>query len=225
MSKHIRYLVAVAALLCSAVVHAQTVMPRAMQADVEVSYTLANGGQFTRSGRIYRSASGMVRQDMGNGAMITDFKAGTVTLLVPERNEAHVFTIPPQVGTLPVPGTAESRVPAKVAPFEETVIDGRRIAKTRIVGLQGETQEVWTAPDIGVVTFYRITANGTTATQQLRNLSVGEPDPQVFKVPSQFKVIAEPTRFDNLNSRVPLARDLPFGAGTQVVPVAPVVTR
>lgn len=225
MSKHIRYLVAVAALLCSAVVHAQTAMPSAMQADVEVSYTLANGGQFTRSGHIYRSASGMVRQDMGNGAIITDFKAGTVTLLVPERNEAHVFTIPPHLRKLPVLGTGGARVPAKVAPFEETVIEGRRIAKTRIVGPQGEAQEVWTAPDIGVVTFYRTTANGTTTTQQLRNLSMGEPDPQVFKVPSQFKIIADPMRFDNLNSHVPALRDLPFGAGTKVVPVAPGTTR
>jgi hypothetical protein len=218
MSKHARYIVAAAALLCFARVDAQTAMPPAMQAEIEFVYTLANGAQFTRRSHIYRSASGKVRQDTGNGSMITDFKAGTVTLLIAEQNEARVFTIPPELRTLPVLGTETARVPAKVAPFEETVIDGRRIAKTRIVGPQGETQELWTATDIGVVTFARVQANGTTTTQQLRNLSLGEPDPQVFQVPGNYRVINEPTRFDNLKSRVPPLGALPFGAGTSVVP-------
>jgi hypothetical protein len=221
MSKHTRYIVAMAALLCFARVDAQTAMPPAMQAEIETVYTLANGDQFTRRGHIYRSASGKVRQDSGNGAMITDFKSGTVTLLIDEKNEARVFKIPPELRTAPLLGTEQARVPAKVAPFEETVIDGRPIAKTRIVGPQGEMQELWTATDIGVVTFARVQMNGTTTTQQLRKLSVGEPDPQVFTVPSHYKVIEEPTRFDSRNARVPLLRDLPFGAGTRVVPMSP----
>jgi hypothetical protein len=221
MSKHIFYTIAVAALLCSARADAQKTTPGALQAEIEVNYALANGAGFTRTGRIYRSASGKVRQDTGNGGMITDLNAGTVTLLIADRNEAHVFSVPPALRTPPVLGTGEARIPAKVTPFEETVIDGRRIAKTRIVGPQGETQEVWTATDIGIVTFARITANGNTTTQQLRNISVSEPDPRMFEVPSNYKVIVEPTRFDSLNSRVPLVRDLPFGTGTKIVPVTP----
>jgi hypothetical protein len=225
MSKHICYMAVVVVLLSSARTDAQTVMPSALEAEVEFVYILANGSQFTRTGHVYRSASGKVRQDIGDGSMITDSKAGTVTLLIAEQNEARVFTIPPGMRTLPVLGTEGARVPAKVAPFEETVLDGLRIAKTRIVGPQGETQEVWTATDIGVVTFASVKANGTTMTQQLRNLSVAEPDPRVFEVPSHYKVITEPTRFDNLNARVPLLRDLPFGAGTKIVPVAPPTRR
>jgi hypothetical protein len=222
MSKHISYLVAVAALLCFARVEAQTdKMPPAMQADVEFTYALPNGDTFTRRGQIYRSSNGKVRQDTGTGTMITDLKTGTVTMLIAERSEARVLTIPAELRAPPLLGSEKAVVPAKVAPFEETMIDGRPIAKTRIVGKQGETQEVWTATDIGVVTYARVQANGTTTTTQLRNLSAREPDPKVFEVPKNYKIVNEPTRLDDLSSRVPAARDLPFGAGTRVIPVPP----
>jgi hypothetical protein len=216
MSKQSRYILAMAALLCGAHVHAQTRFPPALAAEFQVTYTLPNGDELTKRGNIYRSANGKVRQDSGNGAMIADLQAGTVTLLVDERNEARVFTIPQELRQPPVLG-ADSRVPPTVEPFEETTIDGRRIAKTLTIGTQGERQEVWTAPDLGIVTFARYEANGARTTQELRNLSEGEPDPQVFEVPNGYTVILEPTRFENLSSRVPTSTDLHFGEGTRIV--------
>jgi len=220
MSNEFRYVVAMAALLCVARANAQGEFPPPLAAEYEVTFTLPNGEEFTRRGHISRSASGKMRQDAGLGAMITDLQSGTVTMLVGERNEAHVFTIPEELRTRPVLGP-NSRVPPTVEPFEETTIDGRRIAKTLIMGDQGETQEVWTATDLGVVTYARFQANGATTTQELRNLTEGEPDPQLFEIPNGYTVVEQPSRFDSLNSRVRPTAELHFGEGTRIVPQQP----
>lgn len=224
MSKQSRYIVAVAAMLCISRVDAQIEALPALQGDIEITYTLPNGEQLTRSGRLYRSGTGKVRQDAGYGAMITDLQAGSVTLLVDERNEAHVITIPPELRELPPLG-AERRIPESVQPFEETTIDGQRIAKTRIVGQQGEAQEVWTATDLGIVTFARFERNGATITQELRNLDVGEPDPSVFEIPTDYTVVEMPSRFDSLDIRTPAVSELPFGEGTRIVLPTPQIDR
>src|SRR5690606_31526846 len=143
---------------------AQTRAMPALEADIEFSYTLPNGDELTRRGRIYRSASGKVRQDIGNGSMITDLQAGTITMLIPDTKEAHVLAVPPELRLPPQLGVGNP-VPARVQPFEETTIDGRRVAKTLTVDSQGRTQEVWTAIDLGVVTFARVEADGVATRQ------------------------------------------------------------
>jgi len=223
MSIPSRYIVlVVAALLCGARAEAQTTKSPALDADVQFSYTLPNGQQFTKQAHLYRSSSGKVRQDTANGSSITDPETGTVTLLVPSKKEARVVTIPAELRKPPSLGAeTASRVSAAVKPFEETTINGHRIAKTRITGGKGETREVWTATDLGIVTFARIQANGVTTTQELKNLSVREPDAKVFDVPSDYTVIREPTRSDVLNSRAPPSENLPFGTSGTIVPVQP----
>jgi len=211
----------VSALLCGARAEAQTKSP-ALDADVEFSYTLANGQQFSKHAHIYRSTTGKVRQDTANGSSITDPEAGTVTLLNSSKKEARVVVIPPELRMPPALGDQHlSRVPATVEPFEETKANGHRIAKTRVTGSRGETREVWTATDLGIVTFARVQANGVTTTQELRNLSVREPDPKLFEVPGDYAVTREPTRADILSSRVPAAASLPFGNGGTIVPMQP----
>lgn len=222
MSKQSSYIVAVAALLFVARLDAQTEMP-ALEAEFEFSYTLPNGQQLKRNGHIYRSASGKMRQDTGLGSMIADLEAGTVTMLIPDTKQARVITMPPELRTPSVLGNGspvfgiDNGLPARVQPFEETTINGHPIAKTRVTGPRGEIQEVWTATDLGVVTFARVEANGLTTTQELRNLSIGEPDPQVFEVPSDYTVIQEPTRLDTL-SRASAGRDNPLGRATMLPP-------
>lgn len=224
MSKHFRYIAAVLAMLCFARADAQTRAMPALEADIEFSYTLPNGDELTRRGRIYRSASGKVRQDIGNGSMITDLQAGTITMLIPDTKEAHVLAVPPELRLPPQLGVGNP-VPARVQPFEETTIDGRRVAKTLTVDSQGRTQEVWTAIDLGVVTFARVEADGVATRQQLRNLSEGEPDPEVFEVPSDYTVVQVPTRLDLLNapgsSRARGSVNNPLSRGT-VIPLEPV---
>jgi hypothetical protein len=217
-----RYIVMmVAALLCGARAEAQATKTPALDADVEFNYTLPNGQKLSKSGHIYRSANGMVRQDIGNGSSIADTQTGTITLLNPVKKEARVITIPAELRKPPQLGGAD-KMPASARPFEEATINGHRIAKTRATGPNGQKQEVWTATDLGIVTFARVEANGVTTTQELKNLAVREPDPKVFEVPSDYTVVREPTRADLLNSRVPQTGNLPFGnAGTLVPMPAP----
>lgn len=210
--------VTLTALLCLAELHAQPEALPAYEADFEFNYVLPNGDQFTRRGHIYQSADGKVRQDTGNGAILTDLRTGTSTLLIAELSQAHVLTVPPELRTLPDLGMG-GRLPTSIEPFEQTTIDGHPVAKTFHVGPQGETQEVWTATDLGVVVFARIEANGATTTQELRNLAVGEPDASVFEVPVDYEVLEVPSRFDRLNIRIPPASDLPFSETTPLVPL------
>src|SRR3954462_926910 len=65
----------------------------AVTADIHIVYRLDDGRQFTHRGRFYRSRTGQVREDSSLGALITDVNAGTVTLLVADRREAHVFKV------------------------------------------------------------------------------------------------------------------------------------
>jgi hypothetical protein len=219
MSMRSRFVaLAVAALLCGARSEAQEAKAPALEADVEFTYTLANGQTLSRSGRIYRSASGKVRQDIGIGSTITDTQTGTVTLLNPARKEARVITIPEELRKPPELGKTVG-APTPVQPFEETTINGHRIAKTRVTGPRGQRQEVWTATDLGVVTFARVESNGVTTTQELRNLAVRDPDPKLFEVPSDYEVIHEPTRADLLRSRIPATGNLPFGDAGTVIPL------
>lgn len=193
MSKQFRYIVAALALLGFAVAEAQTRTLPAFEADVEFSYTLPDDQELTQSGRIYQSSTGKVRQDMGIGSTIVDFHAGTVTMLIPETKQAHVLAIPPDLQRPPQLGIGNP-IPEAVEPFEETTIDGRRIAKTLIVDPQGRTQEVWTAIDLGIIVYARAEADGVATSQTLRNLSEGEPDPGVFEVPSDYTVFEIPAQ-------------------------------
>jgi hypothetical protein len=194
MSKRSRYIMAVAATLYVARLDAQTKLP-ALDADVETTYNLPNGQQFTSHAHLYRSQDGKVRQDSGRGSMITDLDNGTVTLLISETKEARIITIPPEQRA-----SARKDRPA-AEPFEEATIEGHRVVKARTKGPRGETQEIWTAKDLGIVTFSRVESAGLTTTLALRNVSVREPDPSVFQVPYDYTVINEPLRMDAANPR------------------------
>src|SRR5579864_4123655 len=184
-------LVAVAACLGAPYASAQTkATAPAFEADVQTTYTLANGQQLSRQGHVYRNSRGVVREDSGLGAIITDVGAGTVTILVTTTKQAHVMRMPPD---LRAPARQTTR-PA-VEPFDKTIIDGHPVTKARSTGPQGERQEVWTATDLGIVTHSTIEAPGFARTRELKNVSVAEPDPAVFQVPSDYEIIQEPMTF------------------------------
>jgi hypothetical protein len=158
----------------------------ALQADVEIVYTLPDGTQTRTIGRLFRSRSGQLREETPLGAVITDVAAGTITMLVKATKQARVLTIPP-----------EQRVPparahgARPEVFEETTVAGRRISKARIVGPQGQRAEFWTAPDLGVVTWMKTEAGKMTTTKELRNLATEEPSPAMFTIPADYSVIEQ----------------------------------
>lgn len=151
-----------------------------VQADVETVYTLPDGTQTRSNGRFFRSRHGQTREDSRLGAVITDLKAGTVTILVAQTKDARVMRIP-----------ASERVPPRANRpahqlFEETTIEGRRITKAKMKGPHGQEVEFWTARDVGVVTFTKSELNGMTTVRQLKNLSTLDPDPTLFMIPADY---------------------------------------
>ena len=156
-----------------------------VQADIETVYTLPNGTQTRSNGRFYRSGLGQIREDSELGAIITDLKAGTVTILVAQTKEARVMRIP-----------ASERTPAKANRpahelFEESTVDGRRISKSRLTGPEGQRVEFWTAKDLGLVTLTKSEVGRMITVRELKNVSTVEPDPALFTVPSDYTVVEQ----------------------------------
>lgn len=185
-----RYMLAVAAILCvtradAQTKDAQTTVP-ALEADIETTYRLPNGQQFSHVSRLYRSQNGAMRQDSGRGAMITDLQRGTVTLLIAESKQAHVITVPPAQRA----EVARERPQAGI--FERTKIDGHPVVKARTKRADGQTQEVWTATDLGLVTFSSVASpGGVTTTQTVRSVTLHEPDATLFDIPQDYTVIQQ----------------------------------
>jgi hypothetical protein len=186
MSKFSRYMLAAAAAIAlhSTTLDAQR-KPPALDADIDTTYTLADGRQFATHGRYYRSQSGQLREDSPLGAIITDLKTGTITMLNFERKEAHVVKVAAQ------PRAKPKNMPAAV-PFEEGTVEGRTVTKARVTGAGGEQHEAWTDKDLGLVVFSRVESPGFTMAKSLRNVTVREPQPSLFKVPKDFTVVDGP---------------------------------
>jgi hypothetical protein len=162
----------------------------AVQAEFETLYTLANGRQVRTHGRFFRNERGQIREDSPLGAVITDVAAGTITILVTERKEARVITVPAEQRTLP----ARSSHPGPEV-FEETRIEGRRVSKARGQGPQGQKMEMWTARDLGIVIWTKTEAPGLSSTKEMRNISTEEPSRSLFEIPPDYTVIQqEPPR-------------------------------
>ena len=169
----------------------------ALDADVETTYTFPNGQEITNRGHLYRSSAGQVREDSALGSIITDVSNGTVTLLVSETKEARIITISPERRT-----SLRRELPV-IEPFAEAIIDGHPIAKVRTKGPKGENQELWTAKDLGIVTWSRVESAKLTMTRALLNVGVAEPDQSVFQIPSDYTVIEQSFPLEMITSVSP----------------------
>ena len=165
---------------------AQTKLP-AVVADISTIYTLADGRQFTSAGRYYRSKDGRIREDSPLGAIITDIKTGTMTMLNFERREAHVI----KVAASGRATNARSLPPA--VRYADATVDGRQVTKARAENGAGEAQEFWTAKDLGLVVFSKVSSPNVTMAKSLRNISLKQPDASVFSVPAGFTVTKHDT--------------------------------
>src|SRR5205823_1734500 len=125
--------------------------PMALDADVETAYTMADGRQVTTHGHYYRSRDGQVREESALGAVITDMRTGTITVLNTERKEARVVKMPVT--------NAQTRRPSNhpnPQAFEESELEGHMVTKVRASGPRGDSQEIWTAKDLGLVVLSRV---------------------------------------------------------------------
>jgi hypothetical protein len=104
----------------------------AVVADMDAIYTLADGRQFTSKGRYYRSKDGLIREDSPLGAIITDIKSGTMTMLNFERREAHVIKVAASSRA------ASAKDVPKAARYADATVDGRKVSKARAENGKGE---------------------------------------------------------------------------------------
>jgi hypothetical protein len=186
MSKSSLYVVAViaAATLETGSLNAQKNLP-ALEAEIETTFTTPQG-EFSTPGHYYRSQNGKIREDSPLGSMITDIRTGTVTLLNRATKEARVIVIAGQ----PRPSAPDAGKAPE--PFEEATIEGHAVTKARRVML-GTSQELWTAKDLGLVVFSKVDAPNFAMTKVLRNVSLHDPDPALFRIPHDYKVTHETT--------------------------------
>ena len=205
MPKYSRYVIAAVATIALHAVslEAQRKKAPALDADIETTYTLSDGRQFSTHGHYYRSQDGQLREDSPLGAIITDIKSGTITMLNFETKEAHVVRVAAQ------PRASRAKNLPSAVPFEETTVEGRHVTKALAKGARGETHESWTDKDLGLVVFSKIESPGLTMAKALRNVSRREPHPSVFKVPKGYTITDAPVPAPSVGS-VPIA-PAPFG--------------
>ncbi len=164
-------------------VNAQT-KPRGLDADIETTYDLPGGQQVTTHGHYYRSQTGLLREESPLGAIITDTKQRVITLLNTEMKEARVIRITGEIE--PPPRKSTDAAPA--SELKESTVEGHAVMKARTTGARGETQELWTATELGLVVMSKIESQGYATTRVLRNITVREPNPSVFRVPADYTV-------------------------------------
>ncbi len=187
----------------------------ALDADIETTYKFPNGQEVTNRRHLYQSSAGQVREGSALGAVITDVNKGTVTLLMSETKEARIITIPVERRTSP-----RKELPA-VERFEEATIEGHPIVKARTKGPNGESQEFWTAKDLGIVTWSKVESGVLTTTRVLQNIAVAEPDQSLFQVPSDYTVIDQPLPWEMISSVAPTRSPNGNGFGQVIAVPAP----
>jgi hypothetical protein len=209
MPKYSRYVIAAVATIALHAVslEAQRKKAPALDADIETIYTLSDGRQFSTHGHYYRSQDGHLREDSPLGAIITDIKSGTITMLNFETKEAHVIRMPatPKVSRPKNLASAASAASAPSAvPFGEATVEGRQVTKALAKGARGETHESWTDKDLGLVVFSKIESPGLTMAKSLRNVSRREPHPSMFTVPKGYTITDAPVPAQSAGS-IPIA--------------------
>jgi hypothetical protein len=137
MPKYSRYVIAAVATIALHAVslEAQKKKAPALDADIDTTYTLSDGRQFSTHGHYYRSQDGHLREDSPLGAIITDIKSGTITMLNFETREAHVSGAGDD--SRPKPGTARPRRAVRGS-------DSQPPGDKALAKRPGETHESWT---------------------------------------------------------------------------------
>jgi hypothetical protein len=162
-------------------IEAQKGLP-ALDAEMKTTYAMSDGRQSTVDGHYYRSSTGELREDSPLGSLITNFAKRTVTVLKESTKEARVVSVGPPSDTT----RRESLPPAK--PVGEGVVEGFRVTKVRMEDANGGSQEIWTAPDLGLIVFSRVESRNMTTTRVLSKIRLAEPSRAVFAVPDGYKV-------------------------------------
>lgn len=166
---------------------------------ITVSAPSARGFNHTHNGRYFRSRDGKVREDLVFGSIITDSITKTATFLNHAKKEATVVAMSdPDVADLD--SVKEARNPAKnhndarITHLGEDKVEGHPVHKKLIEAgsastMPGRKSEIWTATDIQLPVFVKTTGADRTTTREYRNIQVADPDPQVFEIPKEYRIV------------------------------------
>src|SRR5262249_24424843 len=164
---------------------------------ITVSAPSAPGFSHTHNGRYFRSRDGKVRQDLVFGSIITDSNTKTATFLNHASKQRTVIAMSdPDVAELDKEATspAKNHNDARITHLGEDKVEGHPVHKKLIEAGNASTTpsrktEVWTATDIQLPVFVKTTGADRTTTREYRNIQIADPDPQVFAIPKEYRIV------------------------------------
>lgn len=185
----------------------ETVLEQPFSAELVAQHIFMVGGvrnsRATPNRKLYRDSQGRTRVEILSPkhkpvAEISDPTAGVrYTLDVPRRVAHHVhppsdeeyrqrYGIRPYV---PDPSDTSYREPLGARTILGVVAEGEVHTMTNRGGVM--TVERWVAPELKLTMFLKTKSAMVESTQTIVDLKVGEPDPNLFLVPPDFKIVDE----------------------------------
>jgi hypothetical protein len=170
-------------------------------ADVKTTVTSSapsgRGFDRTQNGHYFRSRDGKAREDVVFGSIITDAKARTMTFLNNAKKEATVVAmsdpdVATAVGLQSPEDTAKNNKNSLVTPLGDDMVDGHPVHKKLIEtgnARLGHKSEIWMATDVHLPVVMKTIGPDRTATKEYRNIRVTDPDPQVFEIPKDYRIV------------------------------------
>lgn len=184
---------------------------KAVIADITATLTAQTPwGPFTNTetGKYWRSRSGKVRQDFGDGlSWIVDLSGPVRSRAYVDHDHRRIWV---EVGSLA--GTqssqdatgndfrfgAASSKPKKsgrdvMEGFKVTIRTGE-LLNAVVAGSSkgrptGESYEIWTADELGVILLFKLKSGTTEFVQRYHNIRLEEPESSVFELPFGFRMV------------------------------------
>ena len=167
----------------------------------------------------WRDSSGRVRIEMDPSSG-KDGPCRSVLIEVEDPVAGHLYVIDPinkiahrlQVVPMPVPARSAGLAPdARPTRPGGPTMTSQPLGKRMMLGTEAEgttrtmtypvgsrndrpltiTDEIWTAPGIGLVYSKNSNPDGTVTTTMLNDLSTAEPDPTLFRIPAGYEIVDE----------------------------------
>jgi len=149
-------------------------------------------------------------------AEVLDPVAGSWCVLELEKKIAHRSPLPPPAPTPPSVGVMSAFPPGAEDLGTQRIngvpAQGQRVTSTVPADAQGDdrplvhTRETWASPELQIPMLMKIhDSRGGDLTMDLRNLSRAEPDPRLFALPTDFRIVDENGEFTVTWGTPPLA--------------------
>lgn len=162
-------------------------------ADIKSTLTLNtavqnSASEYVQSGRYFRSRDGKSREDFAFTSVITNKRAGTMIFLNHARKEATLVPVTDaKVSATHGPANPSQRMSVLLG---EGQVEGHLVQKKRMEGVySGKTTEIWTAIDIQAPVLIKTIGSDRTTIKEYKNIQIIDPDPQLFEIPKDYRIV------------------------------------